>query len=96
MDLRRNTLVTELHRGRHTVPLSRGEKIGYDRPLTTGASPRRLPVPGADLDGVLYLRRVGDCERIKRTFQTASRIVFVGGGWIGLEVAAAARDAGSK
>ncbi|MFH9226152.1 FAD-dependent oxidoreductase [Streptomyces lydicus] len=45
---------------------------------------------------MLYLRRVGDCERFKRTFQTASRIVFVGGGWIGLEVAAAARDAGSK
>jgi 3-phenylpropionate/trans-cinnamate dioxygenase ferredoxin reductase component len=95
IDLRRETLVTELDRDRHTVTLSGGERIGYDKLLlTTGASPRRLPVPGADLDGVLYLRRVGDCERIQRTFQTASRLVFVGGGWIGLEVAAAARDAG--
>ena len=95
IDLRRDTLVTELDRDRHTVTLSGGERIGYDKLLlTTGASPRRLPVPGADLDGVLYLRRVGDCERIQRTFQTASRLVFVGGGWIGLEVAAAARDAG--
>jgi 3-phenylpropionate/trans-cinnamate dioxygenase ferredoxin reductase subunit len=97
IDLRRDTLVTELHRDRHTVTVSGGERIGYEKLLlTTGASPRRLPVPGADLDGVLYLRRVADCERIKRTFQTASRIVFVGGGWIGLEVAAAARDAGAE
>ncbi|MCZ4097440.1 FAD-dependent oxidoreductase [Streptomyces sp. SID13666] len=95
IDLRRDTLVTELDRDQRTVTVSGGETIGYDKLLlTTGASPRRLPVPGADLDGVLYLRRVGDCERIQRTFQSASRIVFVGGGWIGLEVAAAAREAG--
>jgi 3-phenylpropionate/trans-cinnamate dioxygenase ferredoxin reductase component len=95
IDLRVDTTVTELDRDRRTVTLSGGERIGYDKLLlATGASPRRLPVPGADLDGVLYLRRVGDCERIRRTFQSASRIVFVGGGWIGLEVAAAAREAG--
>ncbi|GAB2798016.1 FAD-dependent oxidoreductase [Streptomyces chlorus] len=94
IDLRVDTTVTELDRDRRTVTLSGGERIGYDKLLlATGASPRRLPVPGADLDGVLYLRRVGDCERIQRTFQSASRIVFVGGGWIGLEVAAAAREA---
>ncbi|MEU5547082.1 FAD-dependent oxidoreductase [Streptomyces sioyaensis] len=95
VDLRRDTLVTALDRDRNTVTVSGGETIGYDKLLlTTGASPRPLPVPGADLEGVLYLRRVGDCERILQTFQSASRIIFVGGGWIGLEVAAAARDAG--
>lgn len=95
VDLRLNTLVTTLDRDRHTVTVSGGETIGYDKLLlATGASPRRLPVLGDDLEGVLYLRRVGDCERILQTFHTASRIVFVGGGWIGLEVAAAARDAG--
>ena len=51
-------------------------------------------MPGADADGVLYLRRVADSERIKATFQTASRIAVIGAGWIGLEIAAAARAAG--
>ena len=95
IELRLDTAVTALDRHRCTVTVSGGETIGYDKLLlATGASPRRLPVPGADLDDVLYLRRVGDCERIQSTFRTASRMVFVGGGWIGLEVASAARDAG--
>jgi 3-phenylpropionate/trans-cinnamate dioxygenase ferredoxin reductase component len=97
IDLLLDTTVTAIDRHQRTAALSSGERIGYDRLLlTTGASARRLRVPGADLDGVLYLRRVGDCERIHRTFETSSQMVFVGGGWIGLEVAAAARDAGVK
>jgi 3-phenylpropionate/trans-cinnamate dioxygenase ferredoxin reductase subunit len=80
---------------RRTVTLADGRSLGYEKLLlTTGATPRRLTVPGADLDGVHYLRRVEDCERIKELFRTVSRIVLVGGGWIGLEVAAAAREAG--
>lgn len=95
IDLRLDTTVTAIYRDRRAVTVSGGERFAYDKLLlATGASPRRLPVPGADLDGVLYLRRVGDCERIKDTFRTASRVVFIGGGWIGLEVAAAAREAG--
>ncbi|MEV6318056.1 FAD-dependent oxidoreductase [Streptomyces sp. NPDC051776] len=95
IDLLLGTEVTGIDRQRREVTTSRGDRIGYDKLLlATGASPRHLPVPGADLEGVLYLRRVGDCERIRRTFQTSSRIVLVGGGWIGLEVAAAARAAG--
>jgi 3-phenylpropionate/trans-cinnamate dioxygenase ferredoxin reductase subunit len=95
IELRLDTTVTALDRHRRTVTVSGGETIGYDKLLlATGASPRRLPVPGADFDDVLYLRRVGDCERIRSTFRTASRMVFVGGGWIGLEVASAARNAG--
>ncbi|WKX69311.1 NAD(P)/FAD-dependent oxidoreductase [Streptomyces sp. XD-27] len=95
IDLRLQTTVTAIDRDRRVVTVSDGKTIGYDKLLlATGAAPRRLPVPGADLDGILYLRRVGDCERIQSTFQTASRIILVGGGWIGLEVAAAARAAG--
>ncbi|WP_310721194.1 NAD(P)/FAD-dependent oxidoreductase [Streptomyces lydicus] len=97
IELLLDTTVTAIDRHQRTAALSSGERIGYDRLLlTTGASPRRLPVPGADLDGVLYLRRIGESERIHRTFETSSHMVFVGGGWIGLEVAAAARDAGVK
>jgi 3-phenylpropionate/trans-cinnamate dioxygenase ferredoxin reductase subunit len=51
-------------------------------------------VPGGDADSVLYLRRVGDSDQIKATFQSASRIAVIGAGWIGLECAAAARAAG--
>ncbi|MFE4801785.1 NAD(P)/FAD-dependent oxidoreductase [Streptomyces sp. NPDC056708] len=95
IDLRLNTAVAAMDRDRKAVTVSGGKTIGYDKLLlATGASPHRLAVPGVDLDSVLYLRRVGDCERIQRTFRSASRIVLVGGGWIGLEVAAAAREAG--
>ena len=60
----------------------------------TGSVPRRLPLPGADAGGVLYLRRANDSDQIQDTFATASRVLIVGAGWIGLEVAAAARAAG--
>jgi 3-phenylpropionate/trans-cinnamate dioxygenase ferredoxin reductase component len=62
--------------------------------VTTGSTPRRLPVPGADAGGVLYLRRVADSDQIKGTFSAASRVAVIGAGWIGLETAAAARTAG--
>ncbi|MEV0181835.1 FAD-dependent oxidoreductase [Streptomyces sp. NPDC050625] len=95
IDLRLGITATALDPSGRTVTVSTGETVGYDKLLlATGASPRRLPVPGADLDGVLYLRSVQDSERIKDTFRHASRIAFVGGGWIGLEAAAAAREAG--
>ena len=72
--------------------------VGYDKLLlATGASPRRLTVPGADLDGVHYLRTVGDSERLAgRAPAAAARVVIVGAGWIGLEVAAAAREDGGE
>ncbi|HEY3483072.1 MAG TPA: FAD-dependent oxidoreductase [Streptomyces sp.] len=95
VDLRTGTAVTGIDPERRTAAVSGGEVISYDKLLlTTGASPRRLPVPGAGLEGVLYLRSVQDCERVKQTLTTASRVAFIGGGWIGLEVAAAAREAG--
>lgn len=87
--------VTLLDRVAHQVELDTGERIGYTKLLlTTGASPRRLRLPGADLDGVHYLRRVEDSDRLREVIRGGGRIIVVGGGWIGLETAAAARESG--
>ena len=95
VELLLGTAVTGIDRGRREVTLSGGGHLGYGRLLlATGSVPRRLPLPGADADGVLYLRRVEDSDRIRDTFTTASRVLIIGAGWIGLEVAAAARRAG--
>ncbi|MEV7885848.1 NAD(P)/FAD-dependent oxidoreductase [Streptomyces sp. NPDC002817] len=78
------------------VELDDGHRVSYTKLLlATGSSPRRLSVPGADLDNVLYLRRVGDSERLKSAFTAGAKIVVIGAGWIGLETAAAARTAGA-
>jgi 3-phenylpropionate/trans-cinnamate dioxygenase ferredoxin reductase subunit len=95
IDLRLGTAVTAIDRNLRQVALASGETIGYDKLLlTTGAVPVRLPVPGADANGVLTLRTVDDSELLRETLASASRIAVVGAGWIGLEVAAAARIAG--
>jgi 3-phenylpropionate/trans-cinnamate dioxygenase ferredoxin reductase subunit len=95
VDLRLGTTVTAVDPAAHEVALADGGRVGYAKLLlATGSSPRRLPVPGADLDGVLYLRRVEDSDRIKDAFRSAGRAVVIGAGWIGLETAAAARAAG--
>ncbi len=79
------------------VELDNGRRVSYGGLLlATGSSPRRLRVPGADLGNVLYLRRVGDSERLKAAFTAGARIVVIGDGWIGLETAAAARMAGAQ
>jgi 3-phenylpropionate/trans-cinnamate dioxygenase ferredoxin reductase subunit len=72
-----------------------GECIGYDAlVLATGSRVRRLGVPGADLDGVCYLRSIADAENLKARLAGARRLAVVGGGYIGLEVASVARSAG--
>jgi 3-phenylpropionate/trans-cinnamate dioxygenase ferredoxin reductase subunit len=74
---------------------SRGERLGYERLLlATGAEPRRLDVPGSHLAGVHYLRELADARELRAALRPASRIVIVGGGVIGLEVAASARRLG--
>jgi 3-phenylpropionate/trans-cinnamate dioxygenase ferredoxin reductase component len=97
VDLRLGVAVTSIDRDAHEVSLADGSKTGYAKLLlATGSSPRRLAVPGADLDGVLYLRSVGDSDRIKEALRGASQVVVIGAGWIGLETAAAARAAGAE
>jgi 3-phenylpropionate/trans-cinnamate dioxygenase ferredoxin reductase component len=95
VDLRLGVRVTGIDPAAHQVTLADGSTASYAKLLlTTGSSPRRLPVPGADLDGVLYLRTVADTDRLKSVLAAASRIAVIGAGWIGLEVAASARAAG--
>ena len=97
VDLRLGVTVTAVDRAGRTVTTADGESIGYDQLLlATGASPRRLNIPGADREGVLYLRTVGDSERLAAAFQGGGRVVTVGAGWIGLEATAAAREAGCE
>jgi 3-phenylpropionate/trans-cinnamate dioxygenase ferredoxin reductase subunit len=97
VELRLGTVVTGLDPAGHQVTLGDGTRVPYSKLLlATGSSPRRVPVPGGDRDGVLYLRRAEDSDRIKTTLQSASRVAVVGAGWIGLEVTAAARAAGAQ
>src|SRR4051812_5252986 len=95
VDLRTSAVVQSIDAGDRAVVLSGGERIGFDRLLlATGAEPRRLPVDGADLDGVHLLRTIEDSDAIRASFDSGGRLVVVGGGWIGCEVAASARQKG--
>ncbi|HVA20841.1 MAG TPA: FAD-dependent oxidoreductase [Candidatus Micrarchaeia archaeon] len=93
--LRLGTTVTGVDCRRRQVQLDRGRPIGYDRLLLApGARPRRLLVPGAQLEGVVALRTLADAERLRAAFAGRPRVVIVGAGFIGCEVAAAARRQG--
>jgi len=97
VDLRLATTVAAVRPAAHEIELAGGETIGYGALLlATGSTPRRLPVPGADAAGILTLRRVEDSDAIRETFGADRRLAIIGGGWIGLEVAAAAREAGTE
>jgi 3-phenylpropionate/trans-cinnamate dioxygenase ferredoxin reductase component len=97
VQLRTGARATALDRAARTVTLANGEALPYDRLLlSTGSVPRRLPVPGADLDGVLYLRTIPDRERLDAALVDGARVVIIGAGWIGMEIAAAARTRGAK
>ncbi len=77
------------------VHLDNGERVPYERLLiATGASPRRLDVPGATLPGVRYLRTKRDAERLRADVQPGRRAVVIGAGFIGAEVAASCRERG--
>jgi 3-phenylpropionate/trans-cinnamate dioxygenase ferredoxin reductase subunit len=97
VELRLGTPVAAIDRRAHELVTGEGDWLRYDKLLlATGAAPRRLVVPGAGLDGVCYLRRVEDSDRLRSAFHPGARVVIVGGGWIGLEAAAAARSAGAE
>lgn len=86
-----------LDRPAHEVQLDSGERIRYTKLLlATGASARTLDLPGADLAGVLTLRRIEDSERIREALRGGARVAVIGAGWIGLETAAAAREYGCE
>src|SRR5215470_12459872 len=89
--------VTAVEPGASRVTLDDGTQLGYDRLLlATGAEPRRLRVPGADLDGVYYLRTLADCDLLRERLVGGGHVVVVGAGWIGSEIAASARQRGCE
>ncbi len=92
-----STTVTAVDPVDRLVQLDGGGSLGYERLLlATGASPRPLDVPGGHLPGVLSLRTVDDADVLREGILRAERVVVVGSGWIGCEVAACARMLGAE
>ncbi len=88
-ELLRDTLVTAIDLVRKRVVLGDGNELAYDAlALATGSRVRRLNVPGSTLDGIHYIRTVRDIESFRERLGPGTRMVIVGGGYIGLEVAA--------
>ena len=97
IELLTGTRVESLDPGAREVTLSGGRTMAYSRLLlATGAAPRRLALPGADLPGVRYLREMADSDALRAAITAASRVVVIGAGWIGSEVAASARQLGAE
>jgi 3-phenylpropionate/trans-cinnamate dioxygenase ferredoxin reductase subunit len=93
VELRLDSRVSVLDAGAHTVGLADGTAVGYDKLLlATGSASRRPPIPGSDAGGVHYLRTYDDAVALNSALTEATSLAVVGAGWIGLEVAAAARQ----
>ncbi|HEY3484399.1 MAG TPA: FAD-dependent oxidoreductase [Ilumatobacteraceae bacterium] len=89
--------VTTLDADAERVALAGGDTLEFDvAVIATGAAPRRLDVPGADLAGVHLLRTIDDSVRLRDAIRSAGRVAVVGAGWIGSEVAASARQMGAE
>ncbi len=97
IDLLTGDAVASLDAGGKRAQLRSGESIAFDAAvLATGAAPRKLTIPGADLAGVHYLRTVEDSLALQGAIKGASRVAVIGAGWIGSEVAASAREMGAE
>ncbi len=97
IELRLETKVTGIDRTARTVTLSDGGTLAYHiLILATGARARKLPLDGADLDGVLELRSAADADRLKAALHPGAKLAVIGGGYIGLEAAASARALGAE
>ena len=97
IELRTGVEATAIDRESGTIALSDGSSIAYGKLLiATGGRVRKLPVEGAELDGVHYLRGIDDSAAIRADLGEGANLVVIGGGWIGLEVAAAARMLGAE
>jgi 3-phenylpropionate/trans-cinnamate dioxygenase ferredoxin reductase subunit len=88
ISLRVQTTVAAIDRVAGQVVLSGGERVGYGTlVLATGARPRTLQVPGADLPGIFYLRSLRSSQELQRAYGAAGRAVVIGAGFVGMEVA---------
>ncbi len=95
VDLRLGTVATAFDPIAKTVTLPDGSTLDYDKlALATGSRARTLDIPGADAPNVYTLRTIGDSNALVEVLRTDKRLVIIGGGWIGLEVAAQARTKG--
>jgi 3-phenylpropionate/trans-cinnamate dioxygenase ferredoxin reductase subunit len=95
IELQLGTAVSAIDPANHTLSLPDGSTVRYDKLLlATGSAPRKPPIPGADADGVHYLRTIDQADALNSALVEGSSLAVVGGGWIGLEVAAGARDRG--
>ncbi|MGN6870149.1 MAG: NAD(P)/FAD-dependent oxidoreductase, partial [Solirubrobacteraceae bacterium] len=96
IELLTGAAVAAIDPGASRVLLEDNREVGYDRLLLTmGAEPRRLTVPGAELEGIHYLRTFADCDALRTRLEAGSgRVAVVGAGWIGSEFAASARQRG--
>src|SRR4051812_40698198 len=97
IDFRASVRAVKLTRGAKSVDLSDGATLTYDQLiLATGARAIALPIPGADLDGVMFLGTAADAEHLKAAVGPGRKLAVVGGGYIGLEVAASGRALGAE
>jgi 3-phenylpropionate/trans-cinnamate dioxygenase ferredoxin reductase subunit len=97
IDFRPGVSAVSLNRGARTVALSDGGSVGYDALiLATGARAIALPIDGRDLEGVMFLRTAADAEALKAAIGPGRTLAVVGGGYIGLEVAASGRALGAE
>ena len=95
IELLTGTSVSAVDPGSSRVLLEDNRELAYDALLlATGAEPRRLPVPGAELEGIYYLRTLADSDALRSRLDAGGRVAVVGAGWIGSEVAASARQRG--
>ncbi|MDA0977278.1 MAG: FAD-dependent oxidoreductase, partial [Proteobacteria bacterium] len=97
ISLHTGVTVSSINRDGKFVTTSTGETYSYGKLLiATGSRPRILNIPGSNLEGIHYLRTVADVDAIREAMKTAEKICIVGGGYIGLEVAAVACSAGKQ
>jgi 3-phenylpropionate/trans-cinnamate dioxygenase ferredoxin reductase component len=95
VELRLGRRATSLDRQARRLLLDDGSELAYDALLlATGSTPRRVATPGSALDGIHYLRTMADADRLRDAARPGARVVVVGGGYIGLEVAATCRELG--
>lgn len=95
VELRLSARVDAIDRADRRLTLENGESIEYEKlVLATGSRVRRLDLPGSDLDGVHYLRSIDDVRKIRKYFRRGARLIVIGAGYIGLEVAAVATAQG--
>jgi 3-phenylpropionate/trans-cinnamate dioxygenase ferredoxin reductase subunit len=97
IDVQLKTRITAVDPATHSVSTKDGRTFSYDYlVLATGGRPRELALPGADLNGVHYLRSIDDVNRIRADLESPGRIVIIGAGYIGLEVAAVTAQLGHE